>query len=188
MTARICSIEGCGRKHYARGWCNMHWSRWLRHGDPLALYPDAKSEEDRFFVKVSLSANGCWTWSGSRDKKGYGNFKRAGGWQAPTVKAHRWAYVFFVTEIPDGLQLDHLCRNHSCVNPWHLKPVTAAVNTSRGQAPTAINARKEYCKRGHLFDEANTRVETGGRRRCRACKNENERAARHSAREERQSA
>ncbi|MFF1336357.1 HNH endonuclease signature motif containing protein [Streptomyces sp. NPDC058290] len=81
--------------------------------------------------------------------------------------AHRWAYRDSRGDIPDGLELDHLCRHPACVRPDHLDPVTHAENVRRGRA--GINsAVKTHCPAGHAFDEANTRVRNG-KRECRAC-------------------
>jgi hypothetical protein len=83
-----------------------------------------------------------------------------------TGSAHRWAYEAFVGPIPEGLEIDHLCRNRACVNPAHLDPVTHQENMSRGKA-----ARMTHCHKGHPFDEANTRMEAYGSRRCKECNN-----------------
>ena len=122
-----------------------------------------------FWSKVNFCGplwNGshCWEWTAAL-KRGYGTIKRQGGMRP----AHRVAYEYLRGPIPDGLTIDHLCRNLPCVYPWHLEPVTNKVNLARGVGPSALNARKTHCKRGHLFDEANTHRDDTGRRRCRAC-------------------
>lgn len=86
------------------------------------------------------------------------------------VSAHRWAYEHFVGPIADGLVLDHLCRNTSCVNPRHLEPVTQQENVLRGSAPAAINAAKSHCVNGHEFTAENTYLRPNGWRICRICR------------------
>ena len=120
--------------------------------------------------------SGCWLWHGSGDELGYGRF-----WDGKRdVQAHRWAYEHFVGPIPDGLVIDHLCRVPACVNPDHLEPVTQRVNLLRGLAPTAINARKTYCSRGHALVGKNLIRRKGGQRGCRTCKNAVRRLTRKS--------
>jgi len=70
----------------------------------------------------------CWLWLHTKDSKGYGRF----GYKYKTYMAHRASYEFFVDTIPNGLVIDHLCRNTSCVNPKHLEPVSLRVNLERG--------------------------------------------------------
>lgn len=84
----------------------------------------------RFLAKMSVDeASGCWVWTAARTSKGYGQFRIG----PRPVRAHRYAYTLLVGPIPDGLQLDHLCRNRLCVNPGHLEPVTNWENTLRGE-------------------------------------------------------
>lgn len=91
--------------------------------------PDVTTLEERFWMKVTGdSYEDCWTWTAALADTGYGRFRTPGR----TVFAHRWAYEQVIGPIPDGLQLDHLCRNTRCVNPWHLDPVTGRVNVRRG--------------------------------------------------------
>ena len=119
--------------------------------------------EQRLDMKYEVREDGCWQWTGSIDRNGYGSF-----WFNKTMAlAHRVSYELKVGPIPEGMQLDHLCRNRSCVNPAHLEPVTARENTHR--SPITF-ANKTHCPKGHAYDEANTYVRpSDGRRRCRTC-------------------
>lgn len=83
--------------------------------------------------------------------------------------AHRYAYEHFIGPIPEGLQVDHLCRVRNCVNPDHLEAVTCRENVLRGDGVAAANARATHCPQGHAYDEANTYTWTNGGRHCRAC-------------------
>ena len=80
--------------------------------------------------RTSIDANGCWNWQLSRNNRGYGLCLRR-DWRG---LAHRFSYTTFVGQIPEGTQLDHLCMNKACVNPEHLEPVSAKVNTQRERA------------------------------------------------------
>lgn len=119
-----------------------------------------------FWAKVKKTDT-CWNWMGARRPVGYGTFMGPG---RKHVAAHRFAYQLEVGAIPDGLFLDHLCRNPRCVNPDHLEPVTNAENILRGNGMSARNARKTHCKRGHPLSGGNL-VLTGYGRQCRTCAN-----------------
>lgn len=106
------------------------------------------------FIQKPDGDSGCWLWTGAV-KKGYGQYGREGG-------AHRVAYRHFCGPIPEGLEIDHLCRQQRCVNPNHLEPVTHLENMRRYAATIT------HCKRGHEFTEANT-YRLQNRRLCRAC-------------------
>lgn len=119
----------------------------------------------RFWEKVQKT-DSCWLWTGATIR-GYGVIwenerKRA-------ARAHRVAWELLRGPIPDGLTLDHLCRTTLCVNPDHLEPCGAGENARRSPlAPYNVKARATHCKRGHVFDGANT-SRHHGRRECRAC-------------------
>lgn len=106
---------------------------------------------------------GCWHWSGRVGPRGYGIFGNKNS------SAHRLAYEMRCGPVPDGLVIDHLCRNPLCVNPEHLQAVTQKENTLRGVGPTAINAHKTHCVRGHALIGHNLVIRPGGWRKCRAC-------------------
>jgi hypothetical protein len=127
--------------------------------------------EERFWAKVERRPDGCWVWTSTLGGGGYGTFS-IGGRQGRQVKAHRFAYEIVRGEIPEGLDLDHLCRVRACVNPDHLEPVTRSENVRRGLVPQLVRERqaaKTQCPRGHPYDEANTYVTPDGRRNCRTC-------------------
>src|ERR1700756_2891954 len=116
-----CGIENCTRPAYARGWCEMHYARWRRHGKPDAVkfqYLRGRVE-DRFWAKVAKGP-GCWEWQGKRHYKGYGHFTVRGQGRRRTLKAHRVSWELANGPIPEGLHVLHSCDNPPCVNPDHL--------------------------------------------------------------------
>lgn len=121
-------------------------------------------DHERFWEKVAApDANGCLNWARPLDRYGYGNFWLCGF----RHKAHRAAWLLLRGPIPDGLELDHLCRNPACVNPDHLEPVTHLVNMRRGLSGAA-NKAKTHCPQGHEYTEENIKWYQG-RRYCREC-------------------
>lgn len=122
----------------------------------------------RFWSNVDVRGkHSCWEWMAGKTR-GYGKFYL--GKDTGLVNCHRLAWVLFFGEVEDGLELDHLCRNPGCVNPYHLEPVTHKVNTLRGGAKSAINAVKTHCIHGHEFTPANTRLYQGRNGIQRSCK------------------
>ena len=115
---------------------------------------------DRLADKMRVG-DGCWEWTGGKTPQGYGMVARR--------QAHRVVYELLAGPIPDGLVIDHLCRNRGCVRPDHLEPVTNRENLMRGEGITAAFAAQTHCKRGHPFNDANTYRRPDGGRQCRAC-------------------
>lgn len=122
----------------------------------------------RFWAKVEKTDT-CWFWTASRTTAGYG---KVAVQQSVIVSAHRFAYELLIGPIPLGLQLDHLCRQRLCVNPWHLEPVTNAENSRRGAKGRLVT----HCVHGHEYTPENTRIRSNGRRGCRECERERGRA------------
>lgn len=162
-----CRIPGCNRTdRIVRGMCQMHYGRWLRHGDPL-VRRRAFSAVERLDRYVEKQENGCWIWTAALNNHGYGTTV---GVDKRHAYAHRLSYELHVGPIPDGMSLDHLCRTPACVNPDHLEPVTQRENVLRGRGPFARNAAKTHCIRGHAYTPENTyyRRDRIGRM-CREC-------------------
>lgn len=165
-----CSIDGCEKPAKARGWCVAHYTRWIRHGDPLGgHFLRDMTRAERFWLYVDKTGpHGCWVWTGSKNAKDYGHFADGNGGSVP---AHRASYEMAVGPIPDGYQIDHLCRNHSCVRPEHLQAVTHTENQLRGVAFSGMNARKTHCVNGHELTPENS-YGYKGRRQCKTCARE----------------
>lgn len=116
-----------------------------------------------------ISIEECWAWTYRPANTGYAqiSLKSDGEW---VVKSpHRMIYELLVGEIPEGKQLDHLCRNRLCVNPEHLEPVTQKENLLRGSGWAGVNSRKTECPSGHEYTEENTQLNKEGHRKCKTC-------------------
>jgi hypothetical protein len=120
---------------------------------------------DRFYSKVNKTDT-CWNWTASLNHGGYGQFM----FEGVPRRAHRWIYEHTVGKIPEGMVIDHLCRNRKCVRVDHLEVVTRAENNKRGLAGIENNAqsKKTHCPNGHEYSGKNKY----GKRICRICANE----------------
>lgn len=133
----------------------------------IGMYP---ANEAKFWARVQ-ETDGCWEWGGRRTRQGYGH----GSWHIDgklVQLAHRVSYMLRVGPIPDGLVIDHLCRNPPCVRPDHLEPVLPYVNNVvRGHH---WRAERTVCDNGHEFTPENTyqRPDRPKQRQCRACMRE----------------
>jgi hypothetical protein len=143
----------------------------------------------RFWRKVikngpikNLNLGNCWIWNGHVANNGYGVFNLNGrpAW------AHRMSYIYSIGLIPEGLVLDHLCKNTCCIRPAHLEAVTQRENLMRSPTFQAINSRKTHCPHGHQYSSENTYLKPiRGRyvgRICIACRNYERRSRRMWAR------
>lgn len=124
----------------------------------------------RLLRRVEKSDNGCWVWLGAKDPLGYGRIRVDG----KTMLTHRVSYLFHKGEVIPPLELDHLCRNPSCVNPDHLEPVTRKVNTGRGNCAKVqreLRCSQTHCKNGHPLSGENLYLNPKRHRECRTCRN-----------------
>lgn len=190
----ICTVDGCEKTEFARGWCQMHWSRWRRTGTTVrppyggdCRVPECdRPVKGRGYCKLHFDRllrtgrpllrsvpERFWEQVEKTDEcwiwTGHKNRDGYGrfGVGGIQVQAHRWAYEESNGPIPKGLVIDHLCRVPSCVRPDHLEPVTLAENTTRG----ADHRRSERgkCSKGHPYTPENTYYRSTGFRECRQC-------------------
>lgn len=230
-TTSRCIIDGCDMKAKSRGWCNPHYQRWIRwgdplidrrrqrgpcsqpgcdepsrgkglcnkhylrlrhHGDPSFATSRALSVQDRFRLYVEVHPNGCWEWTSTIDKDGYGDF----WYRGKSRGAHRVAWALWRGDgslLKAPLSIDHDCHNadtacqggpsclhRRCVNPAHLSTRAIVENVMLGHAPPAENLRKIVCVRGHMFAEPGQR---GRARKCPPCRRADARAAARRRRE-----
>jgi len=134
--------------------------------------PAKKTEPiKRFFKHVNIAESGCWEWTGSGTKAGYGRF----GNGERVVGAHCFSYEYFKGPIPEGYEIDHLCHNPKCVNPDHLEAVTREENLKRQYFYGRGDQQREktYCPKGHPYDEENTYYYRNAQgniaRQCKTC-------------------
>jgi HNH endonuclease len=133
---------------------------------PKRIFRVARMTDLERFFKYVNKTDSCWMWTGGINYKGYGIFTVNG----KTIGAHRFSYEAHHGPLPDGMMPDHLCRVRHCVRPDHLEAVTNLENTLRGENFIAVHAAKTHCVNGHLFDEANTRIDIRNGHQLRVCR------------------
>lgn len=136
MLPKICSIPECTRPLKARGVCNSHYYHLLKgHTDPRPITPQGRTVDERFWEKVAKSP-GCWNWIAAiSEDDGYGRF----GIGQSVQLTHRVSYELAGGTIPPGMEIDHICRNRTCVNPGHLRVVTSQKNRENHSGPQSNN-------------------------------------------------
>lgn len=193
VSDRICSVPNCPHPAVTRGWCGGHYRRWRMKGHPgtTLLAPRISSPLESFRAKyriLDVPGHGmvtpCWEWTAFVMPNGYGTFRNgSNSTHGNGGLAHRWSWLLHRGDIPNQLQLDHLCHtadpacpggaccHRRCVNPDHLEPVTGRVNLHRGPTTlTSIFAAKTHCPQNHLYDDVNTYWTPDGHRQCRICR------------------
>jgi hypothetical protein len=138
---------------------------------------------ERVWRRIKVSDADCWIWTGVLHYAGYGRMSSPSD-RNKTVQTHRFVYECLLGPIPDGLELDHLCRVRACCNPLHLEPVTHRENILRGHTVTASNAAKTHCPSGHPYAGENLQTNAKGYRKCRQCQRDAKDRARINGGEE----
>lgn len=135
------------------------------------MAPNTIPIEERFKEKYRVDQeSGCWIWTASLMPNGYAQFRYS---RAKNGYGHRFSYEHHIGPIPEGRQIDHLCKNKACVNPDHLDVVTPKTNIERIGPRRSANAEKTHCPRGHPLSGDNLYVFPNRRARtCRTCRRE----------------
>lgn len=175
-----CSVAWCNQSS-AKLWgdlCRLHGSALLATGSAENTRLRNKDTNVHLAARTVFPADGddgCWLWSGAVSTEGYGRVDRK--------YSHRLWYELFFGCIPDGLTLDHLCRNRLCCNPFHLEAVTRGENVLRGESLSAKYKRRTHCARGHELTEDNKYYRPDGKGwNCRPCSRERGKGRRASNR------
>lgn len=142
---RKCSVEDCEMPAKTRDWCHKHYSRWLRHGDPMISLRSSTPEES--LKKYTEWRNGCLVWNGYGNNNGYGRISVKGR----QILVHRHVWEKASGAIPEGMQIDHVCHNRGCVNIEHLRLVTIQQNQFN-RSGAQINS-KSGVRNVHKFGE-----------------------------------
>lgn len=177
---RLCTIEGCNNKHRSKGLCNKHYCRNRNHGSPdIVKYEYIRGTlDERFWARVEKTDN-CWLWTGRISPKGYGQFDL----EDRSITAHRMSWIMANGEIPEELEVNHLCHtrecmlgdncpHRACIRIEHLEIISHAENVRKGNAGyyerKIFRPKKTYCINGHEYTLENT-AQYKNSRVCRIC-------------------
>lgn len=140
--ARVCSVDGCDNKHRCRGFCNTHYRRWQRYGDPLGGRCTFEGDGLRFLEDaIRDSGNECILWPYAISIHGYGMVQ----WKGKRRNAHRVALILASGKDPKSLEAAHSCRNRNCVNIKHLRWATRSENQlDRVRDDTHLRGERNY--------------------------------------------
>lgn len=135
------------------------------------MAPRSRPVLDRLYERLREDENGCWLYEGYwLDRDGYASIG-LGGRGSSKAKVHRLTYQDFIGPIPEGHDLDHLCKVRHCANPFHCEPVLPPENFRRSDHPHMLANKAGTCTRGHAMTPENTYVYPGnGKRECRFCR------------------
>ena len=134
----------------------------MRAMTPLEHWSSAEAFEDGYETP-------CMYLPLNPNRGGYVVIRTGTGSARRSIPAHKLMYEVHIGAVPDGLVLDHLCRNRACVNPWHLEPVSHQTNILRGVGCAPSYAARDRCKNGHSLAGENLFMRSNGGRGCRAC-------------------
>lgn len=162
-----------------RGWVKGQPVKYIvghvltrRFADEMRIYGRLLEPHERVFNNC-VRVGACLVWQGKSKRHGYACISIG---ECKTEYVHRIAYQYYYGAIPDGLVIDHVkargCTSRLCCEPSHLEAVTSAENTLRGDGPTAGNARKSKCERGHELSGDNlvpSQLARYNQRTCRTC-------------------
>lgn len=133
-------MKDCGLKYRSRGYCEKHYWRFLKHGDPNTVlyktFPKSSDANEYLNRRFKVKSNDCWLWVGTISHNGYGK----SNFQGVRQSAHRLAYEQWVGVIDEHAEIHHACANRLCVNPDHLQMVSGTENRAE------MRERKAYKK------------------------------------------
>lgn len=172
MNKQLCIVPDCDRTTVAKGLCHKHWKRMRSNGTLELQRRNYKGmdEQERFWMYVNkqgkphpIFPTPCWEWTGSLIKGGYALFRLSSTnpSQQEKILAHRYSFELTYYPIPEGMEIDHMCKTRHCVNPDHLDLVTRQENIDRSQ--------KSECLRGHPYSPENTKIKRSGKGYKRVC-------------------
>ena len=136
---RTCTVPGCAEKHLAKNLCRKHYLRNWKHGDPnIIKVQRGIAAVERVRLRLRIDPTGCWIYTGCLTSRGYGHIRFG-----KTMKmVHRVMFEHQKGPVPDGMDVDHICRNRACCNPDHLEAVSHKENVRRGVAGSTWRDRQ----------------------------------------------